>query len=434
MPNNQEAEQAILGAMLASPEHARKAVEELKPDDFFWDNNREIFNALVTLSDDLVPLDMVTLVNELSKRGTFEIVGGLEYISTIMDIVPVKANIDNYIDILHEKTTYRQLISLSQDIMNQTYEGDQEPQQLIDAAEKKIFSIAMNRGVKDYREFTDVMFDAYMDIERIALHKGQIIGVPSGFDDLDAVTAGFQKTDLIIVAARPAMGKTSLALSMAYNIAARSKMPVGMFSLEMSASQLVQRIISMEANIPLQKIRGGNMNDDEWMKLQDAVRALTDIPIYIDDSSLVTTAEIRSKARKMKIEHNVQAIFIDYLQFITGNSKLGSKQLEVAEISRDLKSLAKELEIPIICLAQLGRGPDARTDHRPVLSDLRDSGAIEQDADIVCFIYRDEYYNSNTEKPGIGELILAKHRNGATSTVEVAWLAEYTRYDNKKKD
>jgi len=351
-----------------------------------------------------------------------------------MDIVPVKANIDNYIDILHEKTTYRQLISLSQDIMNQTYEGDQEPQQLIDAAEKKIFSIAMNRGVKDYREFTDVMFDAYMDIERIALHKGQIIGVPSGFDDLDAVTAGFQKTDLIIVAARPAMGKTSLALSMAYNIAARSKMPVGMFSLEMSASQLVQRIISMEANIPLQKIRGGNMNDDEWMKLQDAVRALTDIPIYIDDSSLVTTAEIRSKARKMKIEHNVQAIFIDYLQFITGNSKLGSKQLEVAEISRDLKSLAKELEIPIICLAQLGRGPDARTDHRPVLSDLRDSGAIEQDADIVCFIYRDEYYNSNTEKPGIGELILAKHRNGATSTVEVAWLAEYTRYDNKKKD
>lgn len=434
MPNNQEAEQAILGAMLASPEHARKAVEELKPDDFFWDNNREIFNALVALSDDLVPLDMVTLVNELSKRGTFEIVGGLEYISTIMDIVPVKANIDNYIDILHEKTTYRQLISLSQDIMNQTYEGDQEPQQLIDAAEKKIFSIAMNRGVKDYREFTDVMFDAYMDIERIALHKGQIIGVPSGFDDLDAVTAGFQKTDLIIVAARPAMGKTSLALSMAYNIAARSKMPVGMFSLEMSASQLVQRIISMEANIPLQKIRGGNMNDDEWMKLQDAVRALTDIPIYIDDSSLVTTAEIRSKARKMKIEHNVQAIFIDYLQFITGNSKLGSKQLEVAEISRDLKSLAKELEIPIICLAQLGRGPDARTDHRPVLSDLRDSGAIEQDADIVCFIYRDEYYNSNTEKPGIGELILAKHRNGATSTVEVAWLAEYTRYDNKKKD
>ena len=434
MPNNQEAEQAILGAMLASSDHARKAIEELKPDDFFWDNNREIFNALVTLSDDLVPLDMVTLVNELSKRGTLEIVGGLEYISTVMDIVPVKANIDHYIDILHEKTTYRQLISLSQDIMNQTYEGDQEPQQLIDAAEKKIFSIAMNRGVKDYRDFTDVMFDAYLDIERIALNKGQIIGVPSGFDDLDAVTAGFQKTDLIIVAARPAMGKTSLALSMAYNIAARSKMPVGMFSLEMSASQLVQRIISMEANIPLQKVRGGNMNDDDWMKLQDAVRALTDIPIYIDDSSLVTTAEIRSKARKMKIEHNVQAIFIDYLQFITGNSKLGSKQLEVAEISRDLKSLAKELEIPIICLAQLGRGPDARTDHRPVLSDLRDSGAIEQDADIVCFIYRDEYYNSNTEKPGIGELILAKHRNGATSTVEVAWLAEYTRYDNKKKN
>lgn len=435
LPNNQEAEQAVIGAMLTNSDHARKALEELKPEDFFWDNNREIFNALSSLNDDLVPLDMVTLVNELNKRGTFEIVGGLEYISLIMDVVPVQANIDNYIDILHEKTTLRQLITMSQEIMTKTYEGSEAPQNLIDAAEKKIFSIAMNRGVKDFRDFTDVMFDAYMDIERIAQNKGQIIGVPSGFIDLDNVTAGFQKTDLIIIAARPAMGKTSLALSMAYNIAARSHLPVGMFSLEMSASQLVQRIISMESNIPLQKIRSGTMNDDEWMKLQDAVRALTDVPIYIDDSSLVTTAEIRSKARKMKIEHNVQAIFVDYLQFITGNSKLGSKQLEVAEISRDLKSLAKELEIPIICLAQLGRGPDARTDHRPVLSDLRDSGAIEQDADIVCFIYRDEYYNKDkSEKPGIGELILAKHRNGATTTVEVAWLAEYTRYDNKKHD
>lgn len=435
LPNNQEAEQAVIGAMLTNSDHARKALEELKPEDFFWDNNREIFNALSSLNDDLVPLDMITLVNELNKRGTLEIVGGLEYVSLIMDVVPVQANIDNYIDILHEKTTLRQLITMSQEIMTKTYEGAEEPQNLIDAAEKKIFSIAMNRGVKDYRDFTDIMFDAYMDIERIAQNKGQIIGVPSGFIDLDNVTAGFQKTDLIIIAARPAMGKTSLALSMAYNIAARSHMPVGMFSLEMSASQLVQRIISMESNIPLQKIRSGTMNDDEWMKMQDAVRALTDVPIYIDDSSLVTTAEIRSKARKMKIEHNVQAIFVDYLQFITGNSKLGSKQLEVAEISRDLKSLAKELEIPIICLAQLGRGPDARTDHRPVLSDLRDSGAIEQDADIVCFIYRDEYYNKDkSEKPGIGELILAKHRNGATTTVEVAWLAEYTRYDNKKHD
>lgn len=435
LPNDQKAEQAVIGAMLTNSDYARKALEELKQEDFFWDNNREIFNALSSLNDNLVPLDMVTLVNELNKRGTLEIVGGLDYISLMMDAVPVQANVDNYIEILHEKTTLRQLITMSQEIMTKTYEGIEAPQNLIDAAEKKIFSIAMNRGVKDFRDFTDVMFDAYMDIERIAQNKGQIIGVPSGFIDLDNVTAGFQKTDLIIIAARPAMGKTSLALSMAYNIAARSKLPVGMFSLEMSASQLVQRIISMESNIPLQKIRSGTMNDDEWMKLQDAVRALTDVPIYIDDSSLVTTAEIRSKARKMKIEHNVQAIFVDYLQFITGNSKLGSKQLEVAEISRDLKSLAKELEIPIICLAQLGRGPDARTDHRPVLSDLRDSGAIEQDADIVCFIYRDEYYNKDkSEKPGIGELILAKHRNGATTTVEVAWLAEYTRYDNKKHD
>ena len=435
LPNNQEAEQAVLGAMLSNPKYAAKALEELKPEDFFWENNKEIFSALASLNDNLVPMDMVTLINELNRRGTLAAVGGLEYVSFIIDIVPVQANLDNYIDILREKSTMRQLITMSQDIISKTYEGSQSPQNLIDAAEKNIFNIAMNRSSKDFRDFTDVMFDAYMDIERIALNKGQIIGVPSGFIDLDAVTAGFQKTDLIIIAARPAMGKTSLALSMMYNIAARSKMPVGMFSLEMSSSQLVQRIISMEANIPLQKIRSGSMNDEEWIRLQDAVRALTDIPIYIDDSSLITTAEIRSKARKMKIEHNVQAIFIDYLQFITGNSKLGSKQIEVAEISRDLKSLAKELEIPIITLAQLGRGPDARPDHRPVLSDLRDSGAIEQDADLVCFIYRDEYYNKDkSEKPGIGELIIAKHRNGATTNVEVAWLAEYTRYDNKKHD
>ncbi len=435
LPNNQEAEQAVLGAMLSDAKLATKALEELKADDFFWENNKEIFSALSALNDKLIPMDMVTLVNELNSRGSLTAVGGLEYVSLIIDIVPVQANFDNYIDILREKSTMRQLITMSQDIISKTYEGTDTPQSLIDAAEKKIFNIAMNRASKDFRDFTDVMFDAYMDIERIALNRGQIIGVPSGFVDLDAVTAGFQKTDLIIVAARPAMGKTSLALSMMYNIAARQKLPVGMFSLEMSSSQLVQRIISMEANIPLQKIRSGTMNDEEWLRLQDAVRALTDIPMYIDDSSLITTAEIRSKARKMKIEHNVQAIFIDYLQFITGNSKLGSKQLEVAEISRDLKSLAKELEIPIITLAQLGRGPDARTDHRPVLSDLRDSGAIEQDADIVCFIYRDEYYNKDkSEKPGIGEIIIAKHRNGATTNVEVAWLAEYTRYDNKKHD
>ncbi len=435
LPNNQEAEQAVLGAMLSDSKLASKALEELKADDFFWENNKEIFSALSALNDKLIPMDMITLVNELNTRGSLTTVGGLEYVSLIIDIVPVQANFDNYIDILREKSTMRQLINMSQDIINKTYEGAEAPQTLIDAAEKKIFNIAMNRQSKDFRNFTDVMFDAYMDIERISLNKGQIIGVPSGFIDLDAVTAGFQKTDLIIIAGRPAMGKTSLALSMMYNIAARQRLPVGMFSLEMSSSQLVQRIISMEANIPLHKVRGGSMNDDEWMRLQDAVRALTDIPMYIDDSGMITTAEIRSKARKMKIEHNVQAIFIDYLQFITGNSKLGSKQLEVAEISRDLKSLAKELEIPIITLAQLGRGPDARPDHRPVLSDLRDSGAIEQDADIVCFIYRDEYYNKDkSEKPGLGEIIIAKHRNGATTNVEVAWLAEYTRYDNKKHD
>ncbi len=433
LPNSQEAEQAVLGAMLNDDKLAQKALEGLKDDDFFWDNNKEIFLAMSDLNDHLVPIDMVTLTNELDKRGSLVTVGGLGYISQLLSIVPVKANIDNYIDILREKSTMRQLIVMSQDIMAKTYEGQEAPQLLIDSAEKRIFDIAMKRATKDYVAFTDVMFDAYMDIERIALNKGEVIGVPSGFKDLDAITAGFQKTDLIIIAARPAMGKTSLALSIAYNIAAKSKMPVGFFSLEMSADQLVQRIISMESNISLSKIRGGGLNDEEWGKMQDAVRSLTDIPIYIDDSSLITTADIRSKARKMKLEHNVQAIFIDYLQFITGDSRLGSRQLEVAEISRDLKSLAKELEIPILTLAQLGRGPEARTDHRPVLSDLRDSGAIEQDADIVCFIYRDEYYNKDkTDKPGIGELILAKHRNGATATVELAWLAEYTRYDNKK--
>ena len=434
LPNNLEAEQAILSAMLASPQNAAKAVEELKPEDFFWDANREIFLALQELNDHLVPLDMITLVNELNRRGTFEAVGGLDYVSSIMDVVTVQSNVDTYIEILREKTTKRQLIALSQDLMAHSYSGKEEAQELVDAAEKKIYNIAMKRSLKDYAAFPDVMFRTYLDIERISRFKGQLIGVPSGFTDFDKVTAGFQKTDLIILAGRPAMGKTSLALSMVHNMAVKRNIPVGFFSLEMSAEQLVQRIISMESNISLSTIRSGGLNDEEWLKLQDAVRALDNTPIYIDDSSLITTAEIRSKARKMKMEYNIQAIFIDYLQFITGNAKLGSKQLEVAEISRELKDLAKELEIPVITLAQLGRGPDARTDHRPVLSDLRDSGAIEQDADLVCFIYRDEYYNKNSEKPGVGEVIIAKHRNGATGTVDIAWLAEYTRYDNLIKN
>ena len=434
LPNNLEAEQAILSAMLASPQNAAKAVEELKPEDFFWDANREIFLALQELNDHLVPLDMITLVNELNRRGTFEAVGGLDYVSSIMDVVTVQSNVDTYIEILREKTTKRQLIALSQDLMAHSYSGKEEAQELVDAAEKKIYNIAMKRSLKDYAAFPDVMFRTYLDIERISRFKGQLIGVPSGFTDFDKVTAGFQKTDLIILAGRPAMGKTSLALSMVHNMAVKRNIPVGFFSLEMSAEQLVQRIISMESNISLSTIRSGGLNDEEWLKLQDAVRALDNTPIYIDDSSLITTAEIRSKARKMKMEYNIQAIFIDYLQFITGNAKLGSKQLEVAEISRELKALAKELEIPVITLAQLGRGPDARTDHRPVLSDLRDSGAIEQDADLVCFIYRDEYYNKNSEKPGVGEVIIAKHRNGATGTVDIAWLAEYNRYDNLIKN
>ena len=434
LPNNLEAEQAILSAMLASPQNAAKAVEELKPEDFFWDANREIFLALQELNDHLVPLDMITLINELNRRGTFEAVGGLDYVSSIMDVVTVQSNVDTYIEILREKTTKRQLIALSQDLMAHSYSGKEEAQKLVDAAEKKIYNIAMKRSLKDYAAFPDVMFRTYLDIERISRFKGQLIGVPSGFTDFDKVTAGFQKTDLIILAGRPAMGKTSLALSMVHNMAVKRNIPVGFFSLEMSAEQLVQRIISMESNISLSTIRNGGLNDEEWLKLQDAVRALDNTPIYIDDSSLITTAEIRSKARKMKMEYNIQAIFIDYLQFITGNAKLGSKQLEVAEISRELKALAKELEIPVITLAQLGRGPDARTDHRPVLSDLRDSGAIEQDADLVCFIYRDEYYNKNSEKPGVGEVIIAKHRNGATGTVDIAWLAEYTRYDNLIKN
>lgn len=434
LPNNLEAEQAILSAMLASPQNAAKAVEELKPEDFFWDANREIFLALQKLSDNLVPLDMITLINELNRRGTFEAVGGLDYVSSIMDVVTVQSNVDTYIEILREKTTKRQLIALSQDLMAHSYSGKEEAQELVDAAEKKIYNIAMKRSLKDYAAFPDVMFRTYLDIERISRFKGQLIGVPSGFTDFDKVTAGFQKTDLIILAGRPAMGKTSLALSMVHNMAVKRNIPVGFFSLEMSAEQLVQRIISMESNISLSTIRNGGLNDEEWLKLQDAVRALDNTPIYIDDSSLITTAEIRSKARKMKMEYNIQAIFIDYLQFINGDAKLDNKQLEVAKISRELKALAKELEIPVITLAQLGRGPDARTDHRPVLSDLRDSGAIEQDADLVCFIYRDEYYNKNSEKPGVGEVIIAKHRNGPTGTVDIAWLAEYTRYDNLIKN
>lgn len=430
-PHDIEAEQAIIGSMLTDKDAVIAAVEVLQEQDFYREDNKTIYSAILNLYNRAEPIDIITLKSELKSMGKFEAVGGLEYIVQLPDKVPTTSNVEQYIKIVEEKSMLRALIKTADELITLGYDPTQEVEQVIDTAEKKIFQVMQKKNQKGYSSIKDILVDTFTQLEQLYNQKESITGVPTGFVDLDYRTSGLHNSDLILVAARPAMGKSAFALNIATNAAVRAKVPVAIFSLEMSKEQMTNRILCSEAMVDSAKVRTGKIDDDEWAKLAATSGELSEAGIYIDDTPGISIMEIRAKCRKMKLEKNIGLVVIDYLQLVQGsNKKGGSREQEIAEISRSLKILAKEIDVPVIALSQLSRAPEQRIDHRPMLSDLRESGSIEQDADIVMFLYRDDYYNEDTEKKNIAEVIIAKHRSGATGTVELLWLANYTKFAN----
>jgi len=432
-PHNLEAEQSVLGSMLIDAEAVSVAAGTLKPEDFYSEAHKEIFEAMLNLYDRGEPVDLVTVVEELRQKGTLDGVGGAAYISDLSVAVPSTANLKYYIEIVQEKSILRQLIAASNEIIKDSYEAQEELDIILDRAEKRIFEISQRQVANYFEPIKNILLETYTKIEELSKKKGGIIGLPTGFHEFDQKTSGLHPSDLILVAARPSMGKTSFVLNIAQYVALRQKVPVAIFSLEMAKEQLVQRMLSSEANVELQKIRTGNLSEEDWLKLVRAAGPLSQAPIYIDDTGGLSVMEIRSKTRRLKMEKGLGLVVIDYLQLMSGRGRAENRQQEISEISRSLKALARELKVPVIALSQLSRAPEARTQHRPMLSDLRESGAIEQDADLVVFIYRDEYYNPNTDKKNIAEIIIAKQRNGPTGTIELVWLGQYTKFANYEK-
>lgn len=430
-PHDLEAEQAVIGSMLTDKDAVISAIEVLSDYDFYREDNKIIYSAILNLYNRGEPIDIITLKSELASMGKLEAVGGLEYLAELPEKVPTTANVDKYIKIVEEKSTLRTLIRTANELITLGYDPTQEVEELMDNAEKKIFNVMQSRNQKGYSSMKDILVDTFVELEELYNRKQHVTGVPTGFVDLDYKTAGLHGSDLILVAARPAMGKSAFALNIATNAAVRAKTPVAIFSLEMSKEQMANRILCSEALVDSNKVRTGKVEDDDWIKLAQASGILSEAQIFIDDTPGISIMEIRAKCRKMKLEKDIGLVVIDYLQLVQGSSKRGaSREQEIAEISRSLKILAKEINVPVIALSQLSRAPEQRPDHRPMLSDLRESGSIEQDADIVMFLYRDDYYNQDSEKKNVAEVILAKHRAGSTGTVELAWLGSYTKFAN----
>lgn len=430
-PHDLEAEQAVIGSMLTDKDAVISAIEVLSDYDFYREDNKIIYSAILNLYNRGEPIDIITLKSELASMGKLEAVGGLEYLAELPEKVPTTANVDKYIKIVEEKSTLRTLIRTANELITLGYDPTQEVEELMDNAEKKIFNVMQSRNQKGYSSMKDILVDTFVELEELYNRKQHVTGVPTGFVDLDYKTAGLHGSDLILVAARPAMGKSAFALNIATNAAVRAKTPVAIFSLEMSKEQMANRILCSEALVDSNKVRTGKVEDDDWVKLAQASGILSEAQIFIDDTPGISIMEIRAKCRKMKLEKDIGLVVIDYLQLVQGSSKRGaSREQEIAEISRSLKILAKEINVPVIALSQLSRAPEQRPDHRPMLSDLRESGSIEQDADIVMFLYRDDYYNQDSEKKNVAEVILAKHRAGSTGTVELAWLGNYTKFAN----
>ena len=429
-PHDDAAELAVLGAMFLDREAASLALEMLTGEDFYRPDHRQVFEAAEELYHSGVPIDMITVKNKLEEKQVFEQIGGLPFLANISTSVGSSANMRHYAAIVEEKSVLRRLIRTANNISQMSYEGKTNVNAIMDTAEKGIFDIMQNRHSDQFHHIRDIAVDSIEKIEDIYRSKGKLTGVPTGFVDFDQKTAGLQKSDLILLAARPSMGKTAFALNIIQNAAIRSNVPTAVFSLEMSREQLVNRMLCSEAMLDAQRLRTGELTDSDWADLIQAMGPLSQAPIYIDDTPGVTPMEVRSKCRRLKVEKGLGLIVIDYLQLMSGNSRNDSRQQEISEISRSLKAIAREMEAPVIALSQLSRACEQRADHRPMLSDLRESGAIEQDADVVAFLYRDEYYFPDTEKKNQAELIIAKQRNGPTGTVDLTWMGQYTKFGN----
>ncbi|HBT19858.1 MAG TPA: replicative DNA helicase [Peptococcaceae bacterium] len=433
MPQNIEAEQAVLGSMLLDSESVFVVMEILKPEDFYEKAHQIIYEAVLSLTEQNEAVDLVTVTEELRRKGLLESVGGASYLTSLANIVPSAANAEYYAKIVLEKSTLRSLIKAANHIANRCYEEAYDIEDLLDDAEQRIFEIAQRRNREGFSTIKEVIKETYEIIERLSQHKEEVTGIPT-FKDLDKLLCGLQQSDLIICAARPGMGKTSFCLNIAHNAAVNHNYSVAIFSLEMSKEQVVQRLLASEAMIDQQKLRTGRLNEDEWKRLIRAMGPLSEAPIYIDDTPMVTALEIKAKARRLKADKGLDLVIVDYLQLMQGHRRADSRQQEIAQISRALKGLARELKIPVMALSQLNRGVEQRQDKRPIMADLLESGAIEADADVVLFLYRDEYYNKNTDKKGIAEVIVGKHRNGPVGVVELAFLPQYTKFVNLAKD
>lgn len=425
MPYAIEAEQSVLGSILLDKDLIIVVIDIVSKEDFYSDQNAEIYDAMLTLFKNSEPIDLITIVNELRKRNLLEKVGGIPYITSLSSAPDFTSHITKYAAIVKEKSILRKLIRTSTDLMQKSYEQSMQIQDILDFAEKSIFDIAQEKDQRGLVKIENVLADSFEILQDLYMRKDKMTGITTGFIDLDRKINGLQKTDLILIAARPAMGKTAFSLNIAQNAAIKGNASVAIFNLEMSKEQLIQRMISSTSHVELNKLKNGNIEDDEWPKITTGMGILQNTKIYIDDSPGITAVELRSKCRRLKVEKGLDLVLIDYLQLMEGDGRTESRQQEISKISRSLKILAKELECPVIALSQLSRAVEQRSDHRPMLSDLRESGAIEQDADLVMFLYRDDYYNPDSDQKNITEVIIAKHRHGEIGTIPLTWFGQY---------
>ena len=433
LPHSVEAEQSVIGSMIMDRDAIMTASEVITSEDFYQSQYGVLFDAMLELYNEGKPVDLVTLQERLREKDVPPEISSLEFVRDLLDAVPTSANVRHYATIVQEKSMLRKLIKVNEDIANTCYLAREKTEDILEETEKKIFDLLQYRSTGDFVPIKQIVLNALDKIEKASKNKGTVTGIPTGFIDLDYKTSGFQPSDLILIAARPSMGKTAFVLNVAQYMAFKEGKTVAIFSLEMSKEQLVNRLFSLESKVDSQALRTGNLTDEDWAKLIEGAAVVGKSNLIIDDTPGISIAELRSKCRKFKLEHDLGIIIIDYLQLMSGGKHSESRQQEISEISRSLKAVARELNVPVVALSQLSRAVEQRPDHRPMLSDLRESGAIEQDADVVMFLYRDDYYNKDTDKKNIAEVIIAKQRNGPIGTVELVWLPNYTKFANMKK-